>query len=59
MKATRFVCGAISLSIPHAPDIAAMDLFIVPTIGFNLGSVQSFSQCAGRPAMSNRCKSDV
>jgi hypothetical protein len=21
---------------PHAPDIAAMDLFVVPTIGFDL-----------------------
>jgi hypothetical protein len=27
------VCAA---SVPHEPDIAAMDLFVVPTIGFDL-----------------------
>jgi hypothetical protein len=28
--------GMAHLSATHAPDIAAMDLFVVPTIGFDL-----------------------
>src|SRR5262249_20601683 len=32
----------------HAPNIAAMDLFVVPTIGFNLLYVLVFARVAGR-----------